>query len=194
MQSAGVTLALSVTLALPSAVLAEGGTVKGSVEVTPAQYREETVVYLENARSSHAPETVVMDQKGMRFIPHVLIVTVGDTVEFFNHDPVAHNVHTLDGERYDLGILKANQSGKYTFKKAGVYTQLCSLHPEMLAYVFVGRNHYAAVVDKAGNFAIKDVPPGTYELAVWNSHAKTPSRSITVTAGGTVTEDFSLKR
>jgi hypothetical protein len=80
------------------------------------------------------------------------------------------------------------------FKNLGVYSQLCSVHPEMLAWVFVGQNPYAVAVDpKDGSFTIKGVPPGTYSVAVWNSKLKAPAQSVTVTSGKTDV-NFSVKR
>ena len=64
----------------------------------------------------------------------------------------------------------------------------------MLAYIFVGQNPFFAIVDKAGKYTIKGVPPGTYELAVWNSHLQVPDRSVKVTAGKTETVNLSVKR
>jgi hypothetical protein len=108
---------------------------------------------------------------------------------------VAHNVYSPDGEAYNLGSFKQNESASYTFKKAGVYTQLCSIHPEMLAYIFVGQNPYAAAVDAKGHYVIKDVPPGTYQLAVWNAaKLKAPDKGVTVAAGKTVQENIAIKR
>ncbi len=64
----------------------------------------------------------------------------------------------------------------------------------MLGFIFVGENPYAAAVDKSGKYVLKDVPPGTYKLAVWNSHLKAPDKSVTVTAGKTVQENLALSR
>ena len=173
---------------------AAGGTVSGRVEAMPAKFLEETVVYLKNVPGSYAPKTESMDQKGMKFIPHVLAVTAGDTVNFLNHDTVAHNVFSPDHEGYNFGTFKPGETRSYTFKSPGVYTQLCSIHPEMLGFIFVGQNPFAAVVDREGRFTIKNVPPGTYELAVWNSHLKAPDKKVTVTAGKTTEGSFSLHR
>ena len=182
-------------LGTTSVALAADGTITGKVEVTPAKYLEETVVYLKGAPASgKAPETKSMDQKAMTFLPHVLVVAQGDTVTFLNHDNVAHNVYSPDNESYNLGSFKQNEQRSYKFQKEGAYTQLCSLHPEMLAFIFVAPGPYAAAVDKKGNFTIAHVPAGTYQLAVWNSHLKAPDLSVTVAAGQTVTENLSLKR
>jgi plastocyanin len=177
------------------ATLADGGTISGKVQATPAKYLADTVVYLKNVPGTYAPRKVSMDQRGMKFIPHVLTITQGDTVDFLNNDHVAHNVYSPDGEGYNLGTFKQNQDATYTYRKAGVYTQLCSIHPEMLAYVFVGQNPYASAVDASGHYAIRGVPPGTYQLAVWNgSKLKTGERSVTVTAGKTSPVDLTIQR
>jgi plastocyanin len=186
---------LGLALLLPGTALADGGTISGTVDATPAKYLADTVVYLKSVPGTYAPKTHNMDQSGLKFVPAILAVTQGDTVKFLNHDSVAHNVYSPDGEAYNLGTFKQNEEASYTFKKAGVYTQLCSVHPEMLAYVFVGQNPYAAVVDAKGQYTIKDVPPGTYQLVVWNAEKlKAPEKSVTVVAGKTNQENISIKR
>jgi plastocyanin len=180
--------------ALASTAAAAGGTIAGKVEATPAKYLEETVVYLKNGPAAAKPRTVAMDQQNMMFVPHLLVISVGDTVKFLNHDKVVHNVYSPDNEGFNLGSFKQEEERTYTFTKPGPYSQLCSIHPEMLGYVFVATSPYAAAVDKKGNYAIKDVPPGTYTLAVWNSRLKGPEKSVTVAAGQTVTENLTVKR
>ena len=180
--------------ATATSALAEGGTVSGKVEATPPKFAEETVVYLKDAKSSGAPRTLAMDQKNLKFVPKVLAVAKGDTVKFLNHDGVAHNVYSPDGEAYNLGTFKPNEERTHTFEQEGPYTQLCSIHPEMLGFVFVAPSPYAAAVDAKGNYVIKDVPPGTYKVAVWNSHLKAPDKPVTVAAGKTVQVDFAVKR
>jgi plastocyanin len=182
-------------LGTASVALAADGTITGKVDVTPAKFLEETVVYLKGMKTpERAPETRSMDQKAMTFVPHVLVISRGDTVNFLNHDNVAHNVYSPDNEGYNLGSFKQDEQRSFKFQKEGAYTQLCSLHPEMLAFIFVAPGPHAAAVDKKGNFTIAHVPPGTYQLAVWNSHLKAPDRAVTVAAGQTVTENLSLKR
>ena len=182
-------------LGTASVALAADGTITGKVDATPAKYLEETVVYLKGAKApGKAPETKSMDQKAMTFVPHILVVSQGDTVNFLNHDNVVHNVYSPDNEGYNLGSFKQDEQRSYKFQKEGAYTQLCSLHPEMLAFIFVAPGPYAAAVDKKGNFTIAHVAPGTYQLAVWNSHLKASDKPVTVAAGQTVTENLSLKR
>ena len=189
-------LAVAAILLLAGATTAraEGGTVKGKVESTPPKYLADTIVYLKEVKGTYPPKTISMDQRGMRFVPLIVVATVGDTVKFLNHDAVVHNVYSPDNEGYNLGSFKQNEVRTYTFKKPGVYTQLCSIHPEMLGYIFVGQNPYAAPVDKAGGYEIKDVPPGTYKLSVWNAKLKAPDKTITVAEGKTAVENLSIHR
>jgi plastocyanin len=175
-------------------VLAEGGTVAGKVDVQPSRFQDETVVYLKEAPRGRAPATREMDQKGMKFLPMVLAIAVGDTVDFLNHDGVEHNVYSPDHEAFNLGTFKPEDKRSYTFEKPGVYKIRCSIHPEMLGWVFVGQNPHAAVVDRKGRFSLPDVPPGTYRLAVWNANLAGTEKTVTVTAGKTVEESLTVRR
>jgi hypothetical protein len=130
----------------------------------------------------------------MKFIPHVLPVVQGDTVRFLNNDGLAHNVFTNDGEGYNLGMFPDGEERPYTFKNQGVYSQLCNIHPDMLAYVFVAQNPYAAVVDASGRYELRNVPPGQYTLAIWNSHLKAAEKQVTVERGAVIDASFAVKR
>jgi plastocyanin len=187
-------LAAVAALALAAPAAAQTGTISGKVDATPAKFLEETVVYVKDAKPTGGPKTVDMDQKALKFNPKVLVVAKGDTVKFLNHDTVAHNVYSPDGEAYNLGTFKPSEDRTHTFDQEGAYTQLCSIHPEMLAFIFVAPSRLAAAVDAKGHYVIKDVPPGAHKLAIWNSHLKAPDKPVTVEAGKTATVDFSLKR
>jgi plastocyanin len=169
------------------------GTITGTVDAKPAKFLGETVVYLEDVTVKHTAKTVMMDQQGMAFSPMIVIVTIGDTVTFMNHDKVQHNVMSPDSN-YDLGAWGENESKSYTFKTKGVFAQLCRLHPEMHGWVFVGQNSFATTVDASGNFTIANVPAGTYTISIWNSHLKAASQKVTVKASAKQAVTFSLKR
>lgn len=171
-----------------------GGTIAGKVEATPAKYLEETVVYLKEVPGSWPPRTHALDQKGMKFLPHLLAITVNDSVRFLNSDGVDHNVYTPDGDGYNLGMLSKGRSVERTFPKPGSYSQLCSVHPEMLGYVFVGQNPFSAVVGKDGRFKIEKVPAGTWKIAVWNPQLKAAEQPVAVADGKTAEVGFSIRR
>jgi len=188
-------LALGAALAAPGlAEGVEGGTVTGQVVVQPAKYQDETVVWLKDVPGPRAPATHELDQKNMKFRPLVLLVVAGDTVTFLNHDGVDHNVYSPDGAAFDLGTFEPGGTRSRAFEATGAFTVLCRLHPEMLGYVFVAPSRHAAVVDRKGRFTIGDVPPGTYQLAVWNAHLPGQGQPVTVAAGQAVEVTLSVKR
>lgn len=179
-------------LSLPSLALAEG--ISGMVEANPAKFLEDTVVFVKDAPANHTPKTAVMDQHGLRFNPHVLTVTVGDTVKWTNLDTVGHNVISPDGGGYNLGTFGPHEERTRTFTKPGTYTQLCAVHPEMLCFIFVGSNPYSATVGADGRFTLPDLPPGTYHVSVWNPHLKAADQTITVAPGQKADVRFTLHR
>ncbi len=179
---------------ISGSALADNGTITGTVTAKPAKFLPDTIVYIKEVKGGKLKsQTAEIDQKGMEFIPHITLIAVGDTVKFHNNDKVDHNVMSPEGG-YDLGTWGNGQEKEHTFKKKGVFSQLCKIHPEMLAYVFVGQNRFASTVDSNGNFSIAGVPPGTYDLEIWNPKLKAAAQSITVTSGGNVQVQFALKR
>lgn len=147
------------------------GSISGVVDA-PARLRANAVVYVDHANGHFAAPSapVSLDQRGMRFLPRVLPVLVGTTVRFDNHDPTQHNVFSPDNGGYDLGMFGQNQTANHRFDRAGVYTQLCHVHPEMIAFVIVLQNPYYAVTDASGNFRIPNVPAGSYHMLAWQEH------------------------
>jgi len=195
MDSRATLSTLVALVAMPVVASAAGdGTITGKVEAAPPRYLPDTVVFLKSVPGAKAaPKTAILDQKLLKFTPHIVTIVAGDTVVFPNSDTIAHNVFSPEGS-YNLGTFKPGDKLTHTFPKPGAYTQLCSIHPEMLGYVWVGDNPYAAAVDENGSFTINDVPPGTYQIAVWNVKLKAPDQSVTVTAGKPTSVSFSLKR
>jgi plastocyanin len=171
----------------------KGGTIKGKVE-SPWVTRYKALVYIDHVNGDFPPpkENPHMSQKGMLFQPHILPVVKGTTVDFTNDDTVAHNVFSPPGSAttFNLGIYGAGVTKTVTFNNLGEVDLLCSVHPEMDAYVMVLQNPYYALTDNQGNFEIKDVPPGTYQLKVWHEKLKEASQQVTVEAGKTTTVDF----
>ena len=107
-------------------------------------------------------------QKNKRFTPHILVVPVGAVVEFPNSDPFFHNVFSLfEGKRFDLGLYEAGSTRQVVFNAPGVSYIFCNIHPEMSAVVIVAQTPYYAVSNAAGDITIEGVPPGRYQLNLW---------------------------
>jgi plastocyanin len=170
-----------------------GGTIKGVVH-SPWVAKYEAVVYVDHVDGQFPPpkENPHISQKSLVFLPHVLPVIKGTTVDFTNDDGVAHNVSSPPGSPtvFNLGLYGAGVTKTVTFDNLGEIPLLCSVHPEMDAFVLVLQNPNFAVSDKSGNFEIKNVPPGTYQLKVWHEKLQPASQSVTVEGGKTATVEF----
>ncbi len=136
---------------------------------------------------------VRMDQRSFRFAPHVLAIVAGTTVRFLNNDPEGHNVYSPEG-RYNLGTWPAGETRDHRFDKAGAYTQLCNVHPDMLAFIVVLETPYFALSDAAGRFEIRGVPPGKYKLVVWSEKLDGLEQDVTILPGKMLQLDLVVER
>lgn len=142
----------------------------------------------------------VLDQLDCEYHPFCLGVMAGQTFEVKNSDSVLHNVNSSRAKiNKGKNFAQANkgQVNELTFDKKEVPILFkCDVHPWMTAYVAVFDNPYFAVSDKDGNYTIKDVPPGKYQMVVY--HRKTHGnnegevKEVTVEAGG-AKENFTLE-
>ncbi len=166
--------------------------VRTKVKTTGSKSDKDVVVYLEKVGNNDFPPPIKnpkMDQKGLVFLPHVIAVQRGATVEFLNNDNDKHNVYFFDdksGKTKDLGTWQPGESRNHVFakhheivKKPGkngrpdTMIVLCKLHLEMAAYVVILDNPFftTAAIDgetQKAKFTLKNVPPGKYKLNIWH--------------------------
>ena len=177
---------------------AQGGVVSGTV-TAPAPGMGGVVVYLIPASSARmpaaAPLSAQIDQRGLRFVPHVIAVSPGSTVSFPNSDPVMHDVFhpSIRAGGFDLGMYPQGERRSFTFDDEGAYVIFCHVHPEMVAYVVVVASPYRAVTDDDGRFKLDGVAPGTYHLRTWHRRLRTQDHVVSVAANGTVRVNLTLK-
>lgn len=179
--------------AAAAAPAATSGTISGTVTATPAKLGHHVVVYLANAPAAAPKKNVEIDQRNMRFLPYLTVVPVGTKVIFRNSDPFPHNVFSPDGEKFNLGLMPSHAARIHVFKRVGNYTLLCNIHPGMIGYVKVVPSPYFAKANKDGQFAIKNVPNGTYQIRAWAPKLAESEQSVTV-KGATVNVQMHLHR
>lgn len=131
-----------------------------------------------------------MLQKDKRFVPHVLAIQVGATVDFPNLDPIFHNAFSnFSGQPFDVGLYAPGTSRSVTFRHPGVVRVFCNIHSTMSAIIMVLRSPWFAVTDAAGRFRINGAPAGDYRLRVFHERASAETlarldRRITATETG----------
>lgn len=114
-------------------------------------------------------DAAVVDQRDKNFVPRVLPLLAGTTVEFKNSDSVLHNVYSRSGVKtFDLGAYSNKESKSTVFDKTGRVDVFCAIHTNMHAVVLVFDNPYFAKTDDRGYFEIRNVPEGSYTVALWS--------------------------
>jgi hypothetical protein len=168
----------------------------------------DVVVYVENVEAGKPfPEEakhVALEQKECRFHPYLQVMANGGEVRTFNHDDAIHNVHAYElfpmddgrvARRTVLNVTQFNFDPAFTktikLRRGKIVKLECEAHEFMHGWVFVARNPYYAVVDDDGEFAITDVPPGTYVVRSWHGRLGEKEMTVEVEAGGNVKASFS---
>ena len=191
---------LSVIAGLTTHTFAEEkglGTINGTVKAKKAKYLKDTIAYIENVQNTFEPpkDHAIMDQKNMAFIPHVLPLLKGTTVDFLNSDIVQHNIYSPDAvaDNMNLGTWLKGEVRSFTFNKLGVASMRCNAHVDMLAYVLVLQNPYFARVNNDGSFSITNLPEEKYTVKLWHERYKAEDRQVEAKANVSATVEFELK-
>src|SRR5712691_8859775 len=193
--------AFAASLALVLVGVGRANEIKGKVSVQGIKSAEHIAVYVDvipDKKFDAPKDHVVIDQRKMAFIPHVVAVQQGTTVDFLNSDPVGHNVYwpSISGNKklaHNLGTWPQGQKKSFQFNDLGAASLLCNVHPEMSGYVVVVPTPYFAVTGKDGSFEIKDVPSGKYTLKTWGEEGK-PSTQIVEVPSGTASVELKVTK
>ena len=159
-----------------------------------------SVVYLDpapqRAFEARAEPHARIDQRDESFVPHVLAIVAGTTVDFPNNDVTYHNVFSFSRTKtFDLGRYAKGKSKSVRFDQPGIVRVFCEIHSHMSAFILVFAHHYFSITDPDGSYRIDNVPPGSYSVFVWNESLPLESRRVTVPeAGGDVELNISVSR
>ncbi len=169
-----------------------GGSVTGGGPAGPGG----AVVWLKRL-DEHGPrpapaQNQIVTQRDKTFLPHVLAIPVGTSVQFRNDDRIYHNVFSIAKPNdFDAGIRATGATYVKTFSHPGVVQLLCNIHATMNAYVVVVDSPYYAKAQASGAFAIHNVPPGRYDLSAWHEAASSVTHK-TITVGPEGHRDVSV--
>ena len=198
MKSLKLWFLVGVLVGLPSAVLgadASGvGIVKGTITIggKPATGAVVSIEGLSKdqikTQMSHIkPQKKVIDQRNLKFIPTVVAIMVGETVDFPNNDKTWHNVYSKGGANdFDLGLYPPGKSRSKKFDNFGVSRILCNAHPDMEAFVVVKDHPFFSTTDSRGNYEIKNIPLGKVRVEIWYPNLDVRSDSVEIVRDGEV--------
>ena len=162
--------------------------------------RHRSVVYLDPAPraafDAREEPRVRLDQRDEQFVPHVLAIVAGTTVDFPNNDRTYHNVFSLSKTRsFDLGRYAAGRSKAIRFDRPGIVRVFSDIHTHMSAFIRGFAPRYFAVTNDDGRYAIDNVPPGSYTVVAWNEAMSPESRRVTVPeVGGDIELSFLFEK
>jgi plastocyanin len=186
-----VRLAVALAPLLAAApVASRAGDVRGRLTLMdkgnrPAEDVGQAVIWLEGARATPAPVQAEIATADKSFTPHVLVVPVGSTVSFPNHDPFNHNVFSLSEEQpFDLGLYARGETRSVRVTRPGIIRVYCNVHAQMSALVVVRDGPYVTQPSGDGSFDLGRVPPGKYILHAWHERATEVTRPIDVPGAG----------
>jgi len=153
------------------------------------------VVFIKDAppgESLTATRTTIT-QKDEAFVPRVVAITRGSTVEFPNFDPYFHNIFSLSrAASFDLGRFPSGDSRSRRFTTAGLVKVYCHIHSHMSASIMVFDHEHFRIPEPDGTFVMDDVPAGTYRISAWHERIGESVRQVRVDPGGRAQVEFSL--
>ena len=157
----------------------------GDLLLSPRKELKNAVVWLENppaGAAAPAPAAKVeMDQNGCVFIPRVVVVPAGGTVDFLNSDRLLHNIHATPKLNVSFNRTQPkDRTIPVTFAKPEIVRINCDLHSWMVGWVVVAAHPYYAITGADGQFSFDNLPPGKYDLHIWHERLGTVQASATV--------------
>ncbi len=139
---------------------------------------------------------VVIDQRGCWFRPRVMGIQTNQVLEVINSDPVTHNIHPMAEINrewnHSQGPGDAPLSRKFIKPEIMIRIK-CNIHSWMHAFIGVLDHPYFAVSKEDGTFAIKNLPPGTYTIGVWQENLGTQEQQVTVAPHQDAVANFTFK-
>jgi plastocyanin len=196
LRCAALAVSCAALVSLTFAAPANAGPVSGVIRTLarPGTAPAARIVYAEplDGPPSRQPGNFTLRQKNKAFLPRVLGVPVGSSVDFPNDDLIFHNVFSLSGPQpFDLGLYRSGESPLRMFTQPGTYRVFCNIHPLMSAFIVVVPTPYVATPGPDGRFVL-DLPAGRYRITAVSERAAPVSVEVVSEAGATLAPELTL--
>ena len=149
-----------------------------------------------NGRAAPAPAHFVINQKDMQFVPYVLVIPVGSTVEFTNLDPYRHHVYSFSAvKKFELKLFGQGETRPVRFDRPGLVSIGCNIHDSMQAFVQVVDTPFARKSDETGRVTLRGVPAQVRQVRVYHPMLRAPGNQmiVAVDANGNATVPVTLR-
>jgi len=158
----------------------------GDLIVSPQKELRNAVVWIDNppvgaAAAPAQPAKAEIDQNGCAFIPRLVVIPAGGTVDFLNSDRLLHNIHATP--KLNVAFNRTQPKSRtipVTFAKPEIVKINCDLHSWMAAWVVVAAHPWYAITGADGQFSFDNLPPGQYRLQVWHERLGTVPATVTI--------------
>jgi plastocyanin len=143
---------------------------------------EDAVVIADAAgRPAPAPGRFVINQRNMQFVPYVLVIPVGSTVEFGNLDPYRHHVYSFSpAKKFELKLFGQGETRPVRFDRPGLVSIGCNIHDAMQAFIQVVDTPFARKSDATGRVTLRGVPASVRQVRVYHPLLRAPGNQMTV--------------
>jgi len=168
----GIASGMAGLMLLVAGTLADAGTIRVRVVDLEGAPVPEVVVMARQPGADHKLATgmpaATMNQHGLAFEPHILVVQAGARVDFPNADDVLHHVYSFsEAKHFDMTIDAGTVHGGMQFDEPGIVTLGCNIHDGMLGYIVVADTPFFAKTGFDGMAELTDLPAGGYEISIW---------------------------
>ena len=112
-----------------------------------------------------------LDNRDCRFEPRIVRLRTQQILQSTNADPIPHNVAVYGRRNQPFSIIiPADGPLERTFPKEELQPIRvdCSIHAWMRAYLVITEHPYSAVTDENGDFAIANLPQGSWQFRFWH--------------------------
>lgn len=150
---------------------------------------------------SKISQPVLLDNQRCRFEPHITLMTTKQLLRVKNSDEVGHNANITsfnDPNSHNVGIpAGAHVDVQLPLIETRPITVSCTAHAWMKGYIMVRDEPYMAITSKSGEFEIKYLPAGEWQIQFWHENAGYVKTAVaggkTITVGRKGLVDVTIK-